>query len=92
MSRGVRRAHPSAMIQPPKDPDMKTLFATPAADPYGYHRGRQSVDRGGVLVAFLVALVAGVVSVQSLDSLAVGVVVGATLFALLAPLFSTSSR
>ncbi len=69
---------------------MKLTPATPNA--YGFHRGRQTVDRGAVLIAAVVALVAGIGTVQATLSLPLGVIAGGMLFAVLAPLFSATTR
>lgn len=57
---------------------------------YGFHRGRSAVDRGAVLIVLIASIVAGVTAGRSLDSVAIGVVVGATLFAMLAPLMAAA--
>lgn len=57
---------------------------------YGFHRGRSAVDRGAVLIALIASAVVGVTAGQGLDSIAIGVVVGATLFAMLAPLMAAA--
>ncbi|MDO9489719.1 MAG: hypothetical protein Q7J32_15190 [Sphingomonadaceae bacterium] len=59
---------------------------------YDFHRSREAVDRGAVIIALMVAIVAGVATAQSIDSIAIGLVIGSTLFALLAPLFATAAR
>ncbi len=38
------------------------------------------------------AIVAGVTTTQSLDSIAIGLIIGSTLFALLAPLLAAATR
>lgn len=59
---------------------------------YDFHRSREAVDRGAVVIALIAAIVVGVTTAQSFDSLAVGLVIGSTLFALLAPLLATAAR
>ena len=59
---------------------------------YDFHRSREAVDRGAVVIALIMAIVAGVTTAQSLDSIAIGLVIGSISFALLAPLLATGSR
>lgn len=66
-------------IYPPAD--------TSAAD-HGFHPGRSTADRLGVAIALIVATVLGVVAAQELDSPAIGLVAGALLFAILAPVLA----
>lgn len=62
------------------------------ADRHDAHRSREAVDRGALIVALAIAAIAGIVSAQSLDSLAIGLVIGSTVFAGLAPLFAAATR
>lgn len=59
---------------------------------YQSHRSRQAVDRGAVIIALAVSIVAGITATQGFDSLAIGLVIGSILFALLAPLFAAATR
>lgn len=61
-------------------------------DRHGLHRSREAVDRGVLIIALAIAAIAGIVAAQSLDSLALGLVIGSTLFAGLAPLFAGATR
>lgn len=59
---------------------------------HDFHRSREAGDRGAVIVALIVAIVAGGTTAQSIDSIAIGLVMGSTLFAVLAPLLATAAR
>lgn len=62
------------------------------ADRHDVRRSREAVDRGGLIIALVIAAIAGIVAAQSLDSIALGLVIGSTLFAGLAPLFAGATR
>lgn len=62
------------------------------ADHPDVRRSREAVDRGGLIIALAIAAIAGIVAAQSLDSIAIGLVIGSTLFAGLAPLFAGATR
>jgi hypothetical protein len=57
-----------------------------------FRRSRDAVDRGAVIVALVVSTVVGVIAAQSFDGLAIGLIIGSTFFALLAPLLATAAR
>lgn len=59
---------------------------------YDFHRSTKAVDRGAVIIALIVSIVAGVTTTQSLDSIAIGLIIGSTLFALLAPMLAAATR
>ena len=59
---------------------------------YDFDRRSKAADRGAVLIALAVSIVAGITTAQSFDSIAIGLVIGSTLFALLAPLLAAATR
>lgn len=81
------------MIQTPKGHAVKAPSPTemPVAS-YDFGRSAKAVDRGAVIIALIVSIVVGITAAQGLDSLAVGLVIGSILFALLAPLLATATR